>query len=65
MPKASTLQLVSEALLQAGVLTFSSLMTLTLNKKRKLDAQMCFYLLGNGFSLARSSVLCRVARSSL
>jgi hypothetical protein len=35
---------------------------LTLNKKPKPDDRMFFFLLGNGFSLALSSALCREAR---
>ena len=58
------LLLVSGALSLVGVLIFLLLMILTLNKKRKLEGLMFFYLLGSGFNLALFSALCRVAQSS-
>jgi hypothetical protein len=62
---ANTLQLVGVALLLGAVLTYLSLMILILSKKLKLDAPMCFFLLGSGFSLALSSALCRAVQLSL
>jgi hypothetical protein len=53
---------VSEALLQAGVLTYLLLTILTLSKMPKPEGPMYFCLLGNGSSLVLSSVLCRVAQ---
>jgi hypothetical protein len=52
-------------LLLGAVLIFSLLMILTLNKKLKLEDPMYSFLLGNGFSLALSSALCRAAQSLL
>ena len=57
--------LVLGALSLGGGLIYSLLTIHTLNKKQKLDVLMSFYLLGSGFSLALSSVLCRAAQSLL
>jgi len=61
----NTLQSVWVALLLGAVLTYSLLMILILNKKLKLGDPMSFFLLGNGFSLALSSGLCRGVQLSL
>jgi hypothetical protein len=61
----SILQSVWVALLLGAVLTYLLLMILILNKTLKLDDPMSFFLLGNGFSLALSSALCRAVQSSL
>jgi hypothetical protein len=58
----NTLQSASEALLQAGVLTYLLLTIHTLNKKPRLGDRTSLYLLGSGSSLVLCSVLCRVAR---
>jgi uncharacterized membrane protein len=59
---ANILQLVSGVLWLVGALIFLLLTILTLNKTQKLGDRMYFFLLGSGFSLVLSSVLCRVAR---
>jgi hypothetical protein len=45
--------------LLVAVLIYLLLTILILNRKPKLDGLMFSYLLGNGFSLVLSSVLCR------
>jgi hypothetical protein len=58
---ANILQLVWVALLLGAVLTYLLLMILILNKTLRLADPMSFFLLGNGFSLALCSGLCRAA----
>jgi hypothetical protein len=48
-------------LLLGGVLIFSSLTILILNKKLKLEDPTFFFLLGSGFSLGLYSVSCLAA----
>ena len=55
---ANILLSVSAGLWLVGVLTSLLLTILILSKKLKLDDRTCFYLLGSGFSLVLSSVLC-------
>jgi hypothetical protein len=50
------------ALWPVAVRIYSLLMTLTLNKTLKLEDRMFSCLLGSGFSLALSSVSCRVVQ---
>jgi hypothetical protein len=56
------LLLVWAALLLGAGLTCLLLMIPTLSKKQKLGVLMSFFLLGSGFSLALSSVSCRVVQ---
>jgi hypothetical protein len=62
---ANTLLSVLAVLWLVAALIYLLLMILILNKRRRLDAPMCFFLLGSGFNLVLSSALCRVVQSSL
>jgi hypothetical protein len=56
----NTLQLVLAVLWLGGVPTYSLLTTHTQSKMRNLESRTFFYQHGNGFNLARYSVLCLV-----
>jgi hypothetical protein len=58
----NTLLLVLAVLWLVAAQTYLLLTTLTLSKKLRLEDQMFFYLLGNGFNLVLYSGLCLAAR---